>query len=64
MLTGTIHHPAAGEGGWRVDGGRMEEGWRKDGGSMEGGWGAIKKQRTPGNKGINRKIEGNRTKDN
>lgn len=61
MLTGTIHHPAAGEGGWRVDGGRMEEGWRK-----HGGWvgGAIKKQRTPGNKGINRKIEGNRTKDN
>lgn len=49
------------EGGWREDGGRMEERWRK-----HGGWvgGAIKKQRTPGNKGINRKIEGNRTKDN
>lgn len=45
------------EGGWRKDGGRMEEAWRVGGG-------AIKKQRTPGNKGINRKIEENRTKDN
>ncbi len=26
------------EGGWRVDGGRMECGWRTDGGRMEDGW--------------------------